>query len=230
MKKIRILIAEEHKLILETWVFLLNGNPRFKVVAACRDSSEAVCLAHLENPDVVLMDIHIHPIDGFEAAARILLLRPDIKIIGLSAHNDLSSAQQMFLTGAKGFVTKNSLFAEIEEAILCVYNGGEYACSEIIDNGFQLGFSVQPVYRKKNNLTNREVQVSRLIKDGLDAKDISAKMSISVRTVEAYIASILKKFRLKTSLSLVHYLENLPVQFSAGMASGKGISTTISQP
>ncbi len=77
MKKIRILLAEDHKLIRETWSFLLNGDPRFEVVAACGDSAVAITRAEKERPDIILMDINIEPLNGFQATTRILQVSPE---------------------------------------------------------------------------------------------------------------------------------------------------------
>jgi len=138
MKKIRILIAEDHKLLRETWTTLLNNDPRFVVVAACSDTEEAVLRARLELPDIILMDIKIIPFDGFQATARLREVSPDSKTIGLSLFTELKYVQKMFAAGARGYMTKNSAREEMYEAIVKVHNGKCYVCSEIRGKGFQI--------------------------------------------------------------------------------------------
>jgi len=81
MEKITVLIADDHKLIRETWSFILNGDPRFQVVAECGDSEQAVEMTRQKHPNVVLMDINIMPISGFEATERIRKVSPRTRVI-----------------------------------------------------------------------------------------------------------------------------------------------------
>src|ERR1017187_4511692 len=136
MEKIRILIAEDHKLIRETWTFILNTDSRFTVVASCSDSSEAVEIAAIKNPEIVLMDINMMPLNGFEATARLAIVSPETKVIGLSFYSELLFVKKMFAAGAKGYITKNSGREEMYEAILAVHSGDLYVCEEILKQGF----------------------------------------------------------------------------------------------
>lgn len=117
---------------------LLEKDPRIKVVAECASGEEAITMAGALLPDVMLMDINMQPINGFEATRAILQNNPQIKVIGVSINNQPSYARNMMELGARGYVTKNSSREEMLFAILEVYNGKEYICKEIqqkMDNG-----------------------------------------------------------------------------------------------
>lgn len=130
---IRLVIVDDHDLMRETWKMVLERNPRIKVVAECASGEEAIACAALSTPDVMLMDINMSPVNGFEATRKIAKLQPGIKIIGLSINDQPSYARNMIQLGAKGYVTKNSSSDELLEAIFTVVNGGVYICKEISD-------------------------------------------------------------------------------------------------
>jgi len=106
MENITVLIADDHKLIRETWDFLFSNEPGFEVVAVCGNSAEAVESAKVKKPDIVLMDIDMSPFSGIEATKRICIVSPQSKVIAVSMHSHLSYAKGMFLAGAKGYVLK----------------------------------------------------------------------------------------------------------------------------
>jgi DNA-binding NarL/FixJ family response regulator len=138
MEKIRILLAEDHKLIRETWTCIINMDERFEVIAACADTAEAISIAIAKHPDIVLMDINILPLNGFQATAKLSEISPNCKVIGLSFHTEMVSVQKMFAAGALGYLTKNSDCAELTEAIVRVYGGSKYVCSEMREKGFEV--------------------------------------------------------------------------------------------
>ena len=94
MEKISVLIADDHKLIRETWSFILNNDPRFTVVAECGDSEQAVEMAKNKKPQIVLMDINMLPISGFEATEKIRKVSPASRIIGISMHSQPAYAKK----------------------------------------------------------------------------------------------------------------------------------------
>jgi DNA-binding NarL/FixJ family response regulator len=207
MKKIRILIAEDHKLIRETWTSMLNYDDRFEVVAACMNTAEAISMAPKENPDIILMDINITPFDGFEATSRLSAICPNAKVIGLSFHNEMLYVQKMFAAGAKGYITKNSGCEEMTDAIIHVQAGNRYICAEIREKGFDLSAaSVVRQPMKTIPLTKKEIQISDCIKAGLRSKEIAGKLQISVRTVGVHRYNIFRKLNVNSSASMVSVL------------------------
>lgn len=128
---IRIILVDDHELIRESWKFLLDKDPRFTVIAQCKNGAEAVEQAEKLLPDIMLMDINMTPVSGFEATQKIVETTPAVKIIGVSANNTLQYANKLLSVGAKGFVTKTSAFEELKTAIQKVFEGEIYVCMEV---------------------------------------------------------------------------------------------------
>lgn len=210
MEPISILIADDHKLIRDTWSFILNNDERFKVVAECSNGEEAIEQARNKRPQIVLMDINMTPVSGLEATKQIRKVSPGSRVIGVSMHSQPAYAKKMLQIGAKGYVTKNSSREEMFKAILEVYKGNRYICDEvknilseqIMDDGPSQGI---------NALSERELQIVKLIKEGFSSKEISVQLNISLKTVEVHRHNILKKLNLKNSAALVNYINTYAV-------------------
>lgn len=209
MEKISILIADDHKLIRETWSFILNNDTRFIVVAECGDSEQAVDMARTKKPQIVLMDINMTPISGFEATEKIRKVSPGSKVIGVSMHSQPAYAKKMLQIGARGYVTKNSSKEEMITAILEVHAGNKYICDEIKNNISELVLEENKDVPNVNALTEREIQIINLIKEGQSSKEIAQSLNISLKTVEVHRHNILKKLKLKNSASLVNFINNV---------------------
>jgi DNA-binding NarL/FixJ family response regulator len=208
MEKISVLIADDHKLIRETWSYILNNDPRFVVVGECGDSEQAVEMSRAKRPMIVLMDINMNPISGFEATEKIRKVSPGSKIIGVSMHSQPAYAKKMLQVGAKGYVTKNSSKEEMIKAILEVQSGNKYICEEIKNNISELVLEENKDMPNVNSLTEREIQIINFIKEGLSSKEIAEQLNISLKTVEVHRHNILKKLKLKNSASLVNFINS----------------------
>jgi DNA-binding NarL/FixJ family response regulator len=208
MEKISVLIADDHKLIRETWSYILNNDSRFEVIAECGDSEQAVEMSKVKRPQIVLMDINMMPISGFEATERIRKVSPLSKVIGVSMHSQPAYAKKMLQIGARGYVTKNSSKEEMIKAILEVHNGNKYVCDEIKNNISDQVLEENSDTPNVNALTEREIQIINLIKEGQSSKEIAAVLAISLKTVEVHRHNILKKLKLKNSASLVNFMNN----------------------
>lgn len=130
-KQIRVALVDDHQVVRDSWKFLLDRDPRFTIIAQCKDGEEAIAKAIELNPDVMLMDINMTPVNGFEATKKIVSKTPDVKIIGVSANNHPSYANKILELGGWGFVTKSSPFDELMGAIVKVYEGEKYVCREV---------------------------------------------------------------------------------------------------
>lgn len=129
--KIRIVLVDDHQMIRETWKFLLSRDERLEVIGECSSGAEAIEIAENRQPDVMLMDINMSPVNGFEATRKIVKKHPGIHIIGVSVNDQPGYARNMLQLGAKGYVTKNSSFQEMVHAILEVTGGKTYICKEV---------------------------------------------------------------------------------------------------
>lgn len=125
-KQFTILVADDNTLMRGTLRMIIDGIEEVSVVGECRNGEEIIAMAKEHAPDIIVMDINMAPINGFEATRKILKENPSIKIIGLSMHNKMSYAKNMIQLGAFGYVCKSSPHNEIVEAIKKVAGGGKY--------------------------------------------------------------------------------------------------------
>jgi len=206
-KKIRIIIADDHLLIAETWATLINMDPDFEVVKVYDNTKTMIDEITEIKPDIAILDININPFSGIEATKMIKKLAPGTRIIGVSMHNQPSFAKKMLRNGAMGYVTKNSTKIEMYDAIRTVMKGDKYICAEIQKN-ITNQMLVDDDDNKLSTLTEREIEIIKLIKNGSTNKEIAEQLFLSPRTVETHRARILKKLDLKNSLSLVKYIND----------------------
>jgi DNA-binding NarL/FixJ family response regulator len=208
MKKVSIMIVDDHTLIRETWSFLLGKNENFDVVAECGDGERAIELARDKRPDVVLLDINMAPMSGFDVLKMIRKYSPGSKIIGVSMHSQPAYAKKMLRLGAKGYVTKNSPRQEMLEAISEVSQNHVYICQEVKNILSDQLLNQDQVNPDINNLSDREMQIVRALKEGLSSKEIASDLSISLKTVEVHRHNILKKLKLKNTVSLINFINS----------------------
>ena len=206
MSKISILIVDDHTLIRETWSFLLGRNEDFEVIAEVGDGQKAIEIARDKRPNIVLLDINMAPLNGFDILKMIRKLSPGSKVIAVSMHSQPSYAKKMLRLGARGYVTKNSPRQEMLDAIREVYAGQTYICQEVKNI-----ISVQMLGEEEsgpglNQLSEREIEVINLIRDGLSSKEIATKLNIAIKTVEVHRHNILKKLKVKNTASLINYI------------------------
>ena len=208
MKKVSIMIVDDHTLIRETWSFLLGKNENFDVVAECGDGERAIELARDKRPDVVLLDINMAPMSGFDVLKMIRKYSPGSKIIGVSMHSQPAYAKKMLRLGAKGYVTKNSPRQEMLEAIAEVSNNRVFICQEVKNILSDQLLKSDQVNPDINNLSDREMQIVRALKEGLSSKEIASELNISLKTVEVHRHNILKKLKLKNTVSLINFINS----------------------
>ncbi len=204
-EKISIIIADDHLLIAEAWASLINMNPQFDVVKVYDNTKIMIDEIQQIRPDIVILDINIGPFSGLEATKMIRKLVPGTRIIGVSMHSQPSFAKKMIRYGASGYITKSSNKNEMYDAIQAVTRGEKYICHEIQKAITHQAMSEEDS-NKVNKLTEREIEIIRLIRNGASNKDIAESLFISPRTVETHRARILKKLGIKNSLALVKYI------------------------
>lgn len=206
MEKITIMLVDDHKLIRESWAFILNSDSRFKVIGETSDVNEAIEISKDKKPDIILMDINMNPINGFEATKLVRKFVPGSKVIGISMHSMPTYAKKMLQMGALGYVTKNSSKDELFHAILEVNAGKKYICEEIKNILAHQELEENDGKPDMNHLSRREIDIVQLIKEGLSSKEIALKLDISLKTVEVHRYNILKKLNLKNTAALVNFI------------------------
>lgn len=206
MSRITIMIVDDHTLIRETWSFLLGRNEGFEVIAEVGDGQQAIEIARDKRPNIVLLDINMSPLNGFDILKMIRKLSPGSKVIAVSMHSQPSYAKKMLRLGARGYITKNSPRQEMLDAIKEVYGGQIYICQEVKNI-----ISVQMLGEDEgmpglNQLSEREIEVINLIREGLSSKEIATRLNIAIKTVEVHRHNILKKLKVKNTASLINYI------------------------
>ncbi|MEP7376754.1 MAG: response regulator transcription factor [Chitinophagaceae bacterium] len=207
MAKISILITDDHLLVREAWSFILNTDPRFKVVAEAGSGEAAVELARQLCPDVVTLDINMPGMNGIETAALIRKSSPSTKVLGVSMHTQPAYVRKMLQNGVMGYVTKNSSREEMCKAIIEIHGNRKYICDEIknilsdhmVRGEEKSGF---------NDLSGREIEVIEFIKKGYSSKEIATPLGLSVKTVEAHRYNILKKLKLRNTAAMINCVNN----------------------
>jgi two-component system invasion response regulator UvrY len=209
MEKITVLIVDDHALIREAWALLLeNHEEAFEVIANVGDGQRAIELARDKRPDIIMLDINMVPLSGFDIITTILKLSPRSKVIAISMHVQSAYAKKMFQLGARGYVTKNSSSQEMLTAIKTVHAGQNYICQEvknILSVEMLEGDNSKPGL---NQLTMRELEIVNLIRDGQSSKEISAGLNIACKTVEVHRHNILKKLNVKNAAALINLINS----------------------
>lgn len=208
MGKITVMIVDDHTLIRETWSFLLGRNENFEVVAEAGDGQRAIEIARDKRPAVVLLDINMAPLNGFDVLKMIRKLSPGSKVIAVSMHSQPAYAKKMLRLGARGYVTKNSPRQEMLDAIIEVYNNNIYICQEVKNILSDQMLSDEDNAAGLNQLSEREIEVINQIRDGLSSKEIADKLGISIKTVEVHRHNILKKLKVKNTASLINFINS----------------------
>lgn len=213
MKKIKILIADDHQILREGLIGCLLTKNDFKVVGEAVDGIEVIEMADTLQPDIVLMDISMPKMNGLKAAKAILNKQPDIKILVLSAFDDEEYITEFLHCGAKGYILKNNSSKEIIDAIEKILCGHIYIDTEISRLMFskimsQIENKVSSQHKENNHhcdLTEREIEVLVLVADGRLNKEIADELNISIKTVIAHREHIKEKLGIHSTACLIKY-------------------------
>jgi two-component system, NarL family, invasion response regulator UvrY len=208
MGRITVMIVDDHTLIRETWSFLLGRSENFEVIAEVGDGQRAIEIARDKRPNIVLLDINMSPLNGFDVLKMIRKLSPGSKVIAVSMHSQPAYAKKMLRLGARGYVTKNSPRQEMLDALNEVNNGNIYICQEVKNILSDQMLGEEDTGAGLNQLSEREIEVINQIRDGLSSKEIADKLGISIKTVEVHRHNILKKLKVKNTASLINYINS----------------------
>ena len=206
MSNLSILIVDDHKLIRESWSLILNTDARFEVIGEISSGEEAIAFVGNIKPDIILMDVNMKPMSGFDATKNIRKIAPLSKIIGVSIHNMPAYAKKMLSLGAMGYITKNSSKDEMINAIIEVNHGNKYVCEEVKGILMKRELEGNVETPEMSVLSRRELEVIHLIRDGLSSKEIASQFGIALKTIEVHRYNILKKLKLKNTASLINFI------------------------
>ena len=207
MERLKILLAEDHRILREGLKRLIAEQPNMEVVGEADNGIAAWQQAIELEPDIVLMDITMPLLNGAEATMKIRELCPNVKVIALTGHRASAYLNEVLKAGASGYVLKQAAIDELIDAIHTVAKGGSYIDStsrELLVHS-PLDARVYKGEAQGKPLSQREIQVLSLVADGYTNKEIAKELSISVKTVETHKANCMQKLDLKSRAELVDY-------------------------
>jgi DNA-binding NarL/FixJ family response regulator len=204
---LRILLADDHVTVRHGLKLLIDGQPDMKVVSEASDGTSAIQQAVALKPDVVVMDISMPGMNGLEATRKLKQRQPGAAIVTLTRHGDDAYLQELLRAGVSGYVLKQSAPAELLQAIRAVAAGGQYLDSTLtarVTAGF-LAREGKSGKKPGATVSERESDVLRLIASGYSNKEIAARLTLSVKTVEAHKANAMRKLGLNGRIDIVKY-------------------------
>jgi len=216
---IKVMITEDHDHTRQGLVYGLDKYENIEIIAEAINGEEAVEFANKFKPDVILMDIMMPVLNGIKATEKIKSVNNDIKIIMLTSYNEKKEVLSAFNSGANAYCMKNIMIDDLANVIKMVMEGTLWIDSSIagyILEILQSGSSSEAPQEKAvsectKNLTNREKEILKLIATGLNNKDISEKLCLSLHTVKNHVRSIIHKLAVndRTQATIIALRENL---------------------
>jgi DNA-binding NarL/FixJ family response regulator len=205
MKPLRVLLADDHDIVIEGLRRILD-HPDIEIAGAVNDGRSLVRQAREIRPDVIVTDVTMPLLNGIDAARQIRKSNPDVKIIFLSMHRDVTFATAALAAGGAGYVLKNSAGDELLTAIREAVRGGNYVSKSIAETVKQGLSSRSQNYRSSlDKLTSRQREVLHLLAEGLQVKEIAVRLKVSPRTVEFHKYRIMNELGLRTAAELGRY-------------------------
>jgi DNA-binding NarL/FixJ family response regulator len=209
MKKITVLLAEDHMIVREGFRKMLELENDFEIVGEAQDGRRAVAQAKKFCPEVVLMDIAMPQLNGLEATRQILKAVPATKVIILSAHNDDAYVKNATDSGASGFLLKQTSALDVCRAIREVQKGKTFFSPSISKQlnrlNPQLSGQLGKFAKKVADLTSREMEVLQLVAEGKANKQTAAELGIGLKTVEKHREHLMEKLDIHDTAGLTRY-------------------------
>ena len=204
---IRILLADDHKLLREGLRSLLAKEPDVEVVAEAENGRTAVRLVSELKPDIVVMDVGMPDLNGIEATRQIVGRKSGTKVLALSMHSDRRFVEGMLKAGASGYLLKDCANEEFVRAIRAVADGQTYLSPAIAGTIVEDFVRQAPVEVSSESgiISSREREVLQLVAEGLASKQIAAKLNISIKTVETHRHQIMARLNIHTIAELTKF-------------------------
>ena len=203
MKRIRILLADDHAVVRQGFKMILGAQPDMEIVGEAGNGRDAVELAEQLRPEVVVMDVAMPELNGIEATRRITDALPHTRILALSMHKDSVYVRETLRAGARGYLLKDSPAGDLLAAVRAVASGQGYLSPEVSN-------AVLDDYRRHVSnpidlLTSREREVLQMLAEGKTNKEIAGVLNLSVYTVDAHRGRIMEKLNLHSINELVRF-------------------------
>ena len=210
-EKIKVHIADDHKILIEGIVAVINTESDIQVEGFSLTGKEVIDWAEDHSADILILDINMPIYDGIEVLKFFKIKKINLKVIILSSYDDVKLVQEMINLGASGFLSKDSAGQHIVEAIRTVHAGEQYFSNTVKNNllklytGKNVKLGQRPQSTIVNSLTDRETEVLKLISQEYSSPEIAQILNISQSTVDTYRKSLLKKTNVKNAVGLAMY-------------------------
>jgi DNA-binding NarL/FixJ family response regulator len=202
MKTLKILLADDHQMLLESLADSINQNEAFEVVATAFNGQEILHKLEIYDVDILVCDIQMPVLDGIGAILQVRQLYPNIKILMLSMLEDAPKITMAINAGANGYILKKAKKAELEKAILTIAKGEKYFSKEIL----QILEVEEPTQDNlPTGLTQREIEILKLIAKEFSSTQIASELSISLNTVESHRKNIYQKLNIKNLAGAIRF-------------------------
>lgn len=201
---IRIVLADDHEIVLEGLRSLLQNKEGFEVVGEATTGAEAYQLITEKQPDVAVLDIAMPDMDGIEVARKLKADNCKTRILALSMHSEREYVKGLFAAGASGYMLKESALVELLRAIRTVHEGRRFLSDELVD--VVLGDDLDPsdeVASPFELLTERELEVCTMVVEGKSTKEIAFDLGISPKTVDGHRVQIMRKLEVDSMVELI---------------------------
>ncbi|OFX62065.1 MAG: hypothetical protein A2046_15485 [Bacteroidetes bacterium GWA2_30_7] len=213
MKKIKILLADDHFIITDGIIAMLSQLDEYEIIGEARDGIETIEKVKELNPDILIIDISMPKMNGIEVTKKIRETNNKLKILVLTQHDKKEYVFQMLKAGADGYLLKNSNKNELITALNAISDGNKYfgkKISDIVLNNYVSNNNSQDEEYIQPNvlLTKRELEIIKLIVKDKNNQEIADSLNISLRTVETHRRNIMQKLNVKTVVALVRYALN----------------------
>jgi two-component system response regulator NreC len=208
LKKIRILIADDHGIVRKGLRLQLEQNNDFEVVGEATEGREAVRMAEELLPDVVIMDIAMPNLNGIQATTQVVKKNPQIGVIILSMYSDETYLMRTLAAGAKGYLLKDSADVDLHRAVEVVAQGKPFFSPAIADTlleDYMRQLQQRGLQDSYDLLTEREKEILQLLAEGKSNKDVAGILNLSTNTVETHRTRIMQKLDLHSTADIVLY-------------------------
>jgi two-component system, NarL family, response regulator NreC len=203
MKRIRILLADDHAVVRQGFKMILSAQPDMEIVGEAGNGREAVELAEQLRPDIVVMDVAMPELNGIEATRRLSASAPHSRVVALSMHKDSVYVRETLRAGARGYLLKDSPAPDLLAAVRAVASGEGFlspAVSDAVLNDYR-----RHVTNPVDMLSSREREVLQMLAEGKTNKEIAGILNLSVYTVDAHRGRIMEKLNLHSINELVRF-------------------------
>jgi two-component system response regulator NreC len=208
LKKIRVLIADDHGVVRRGLRLQLEQHDDFEVVGEASDGREAITMLDKLAPDIIIMDIAMPNLNGIQATAQIVKKNPQVGIIVLSMHSDETYLTRTLAAGAKGYLLKDNAEVDLERAVRVVAQGKPYfspAIANTLLEDYMRQMQQRGLQDSYDLLTEREKEILQLLAEGKTNKDVAQLLNLSPNTVETHRTRLMQKLDLHSTAEIVLY-------------------------